>query len=63
MLFINLLYLSFLKHAHWSDMFTGRLKAEIPKALASRLVLILVFVSNFGGRGGIHIKEYELRRK
>lgn len=44
-------------------MFTGRLKAEIPKALASRLVLILVFVSNFEGRGGIHIKEYELRRK
>lgn len=25
-------------------MFTGRLKTEIPKALASRLVLILVFV-------------------
>lgn len=44
-------------------MFTGRLKAEIPKALASRLVLILVFVWNFGGRGGIHIKEYELSRK
>uniref|UniRef100_K1RBZ5 Ran GTPase-activating protein 1 n=1 Tax=Magallana gigas TaxID=29159 RepID=K1RBZ5_MAGGI len=25
------------QHAHWSDMFTGRLKSEIPKALASRI--------------------------
>lgn len=39
--------LLFLKHANWSDMFTGRLKTEIPKALASRIVLILVFMLNF----------------
>lgn len=43
-IYINCLSLSFLKHAHWSDMFTGRLKSEIPKALASRIVLILVFM-------------------
>lgn len=47
MLYINCLSLSFLKHAHWSDMFTGRLKTEIPKALASTIVLILVFMLNF----------------
>lgn len=39
--------LLFLKHANWSDMFTGRLKSEIPKALASTIVLILVFMLNF----------------
>lgn len=47
MFYINCLSLLFLKHAHWSDMFTGRLKSEIPKALASRIVLILVFMLNF----------------
>lgn len=47
MIYINYFSLSFLKHAHWSDMFTGRLKSEIPKALASRIVLILVFMLNF----------------
>lgn len=67
MLYINCLSLSFLKHAHWSDMFTGRLKSEIPKALASRIVLILVFMLNFlffyffWGWGHINI-NYNLKK-